>query len=82
MTQLADSGEGVGGFVVLLLMFMCDNCCFGKSWGEGLAEVGNAGPGLFPMLVSIPQAAINLSMGQRGNLRFILLCLFPGQRST
>ena len=35
-----------GAFLVVsLLMFMCDNCCFGKSWGEGLAEVGNAGPG-------------------------------------
>ena len=28
------------------------------------------------------EAAINLSMGQRGNRRFMFLCLFPGQRST
>ena len=28
------------------------------------------------------EAAINLSMGQRGNPRFIFLCPFPRQRST
>ena len=27
-------------------------------------------------------AAINLSMGQRGNPRFIFLCIFSGQRAT
>ena len=38
---------GCGFLVVLLLMFMCDNCCFDKPWGEVLAHLSKPPPPRF-----------------------------------